>query len=82
MSLIALDKEHLEHRRVLLQRLEAGREAGVTKLPSGVVVGQEAAVHRGVDGGQRVTWLDDEYGEQIGGVVRVELGAELKVAGE
>jgi len=82
VPLVALYKEHLVHRRVLLERLEAGREAGVTKLPSGVVVGQEAAVHRGVDGLQGVARLDDNDREQVGRVVGVELGAELKVAGE
>jgi hypothetical protein len=46
------------------------------------VVGQEAAVHRGVDGLQGVARLDDNDREQVGRVVGVELGAELKVAGE
>ena len=46
------------------------------------MVGEETTVHLDVDGLRRVARLDDKYGEEVGRVVGIELGAELKVAGE
>jgi len=82
MPLVALDEEHFVHRRVFLEPLEARREAWITESSSRPVIGEETTVHCGVNRLQGVPWLNDEDGAQIGGVARVELGAELKVAGK
>ena len=82
MTLVAMNEEHLVHRCALLKGLKARLKGRIADSPSRIVVGQKATVHRVVDGGQRVSRFDDEYREQVGRVVGVELGAELQVAGE
>ena len=67
---------------MLLEGFKAGLKARIPESSSRVVVYQGATVHRDVDGGKGVSRLDDKDRKQLGRVVGVELGAELKVAGE
>ena len=50
MSFVALDEDHLEHRRVFLERFEARRKVRISKSPARVVIDEKATVHRRVDG--------------------------------
>jgi hypothetical protein len=50
MSFVALDEDHLEHRRVFLERFEARRKAWIPESSSRPMIGEKATVHCRVDG--------------------------------